>query len=77
MFDSRYPLADIELPTWRNGIRGGLKILSLSVQVRWWVNFNHIIDTYIILLRRRQVVKTVGFKPALVVINRKNLRVES
>lgn len=39
-------------PTWRNGIRGGLKILFLSVQVRWWV-----------FLGRRQVVRQWLLKP--------------
>lgn len=38
-WDMSSTLITLKPPTWRNGIRGGLKILFLSVQVRWWVFF--------------------------------------
>lgn len=40
------------------GIRGGLKILFLSVQVRWWV-------FYIIIIGRSQVGKAVAFEATM------------
>lgn len=50
-------LITLKPPTWRNGIRGGLKILFLSVQVRWWVFFLKK------KMGRRQVVRQWLLKP--------------